>query len=220
MRFSASKIQLYMTCRKKFYLKYVEEIEEEESDALAFGKAFHECVPKPLEEIKDKNIREMVEALNANDLYSKMKPKIKEFEYKNHSELDGKNFVTILDAHGDDFTIDFKSAKSVWKEGKEKNELQPAIYTKSELVRTGRMKDFYFFVVTKPEDRVLKSGVKHIPPKVQVIKVKNPMRNWNMIKKVTDEMEREFDFEPNAYKDCKQNCYLCQYKEFNCEAWF
>ena len=211
---SASQISLFRECKFKYKCRYIKKIETEKSEALYFGSLFHESIPKynakTVEEIKetDRNLYLMLKELY-NSNYKDYK--IQEFERKEKQVLDGVPLTTIVDAFGEDFILEFKTAGKPWDKQKFEDEIQSVIYMKSEERRTGKLKNFVYVVVMKPTDSKKSYVTFHEVPFNE--------QKWQEIKKTYKEMKNEFDYLPNAYKNKKNNCHWCEYINY-CPAKF
>lgn len=93
---STSKVRLFKECRKKYFFKYVQQIEQPKTEALLTGTNYHESISNMLLK-KEYNKSYLTEAFNKYILPNL--PEIKETEIKFEIKLAyGVRFIGVIDA--------------------------------------------------------------------------------------------------------------------------
>lgn len=191
---SYSKIDCYLECPRKYKHRYIDKIKEPENIYLEFGTNFHNSIKerKSANPIVDK----MVTSLYSNEEFKKYEKRIKEFELKVFYEFEGEEFISIFDAIGDDFLLEFKSSKSEWTEEMFRKELQSSVYLNACNVTNPEIKKLVYFIVTKDEQT-----------KVQFREVFLSEEKTDIIKNTIKAIKTDTEFK------CKKNkyCFFCPF---------
>lgn len=193
MRLSISQLTLYRDCPFAWKCRYIDNIETPKSEALQFGTDFHSAISGTSE---DELINKMVSVVKKSTPFLKSNS-LFTYEKKDYVNLDGFNFTYILDAVNEIDILEFKSAGKPWEKNKFITEWQPHLYLKAEEEKTGKLKNFYYIVVTKENN-----------PKCQVQKVEFNKDIYKQIINTADKLKNDFEFKPIESK----NCYFCDYK--------
>jgi len=194
MRLSYTQLNTYYTCPYRYYLQYFENIPTDETEALRFGKRFHEKILEVDEE--DEQIMKMQEALWANEEFKKFKNI--QLEVMDTERIGGYNYYMRHDGIDGDTILEFKSAIREWKEEDFNNLIQPYLAMK---IRGGR---FVYFIVTK-----------HKKPRVQVREIKFEEKEWDRLANLSESIMKDFTYKRNK----AQHCYFCPFQK-HCDAWF
>jgi len=208
MNISASQLSLYRNCPAAYKFKYIDGIESSPSEileeAMRFGTEFHENVIVCKSE--DPKIQKMVLALH-NSEFSNYIDKIDEKEDSFVVQVEDFRLRAILDANCEDYILEFKTASKPWEDSKFETEIQPTLYQFAEFKRTGKVKEFIYFIVTKTDD-----------PRVQIWKRATlPEDKVNELLLLVTQLRSDFEFEPTGYK--KNACFFCDYKD-HCPVYF
>lgn len=210
MHYSASALRIYNHCPHRYYLKYLAEYPEPETDSMRLGSEFHEAVKKLTdfnEKFYDPKVVEMVKALRECPEFKELR--ILEYEKKIWKVSDKRKFFGIIDAialnnKDEQVIMEFKTSRSQWKlEDFNDNKIQATLYR-----HLAETKNFYYFIITK-----------HKTPQVQVSNTPI-LTSMKEINGICDQIKNDFSFKPLAYKSNKESCWKCPFRERHCSAWF
>lgn len=208
MKISQSQLSLYRNCPAAYKFKYIDGIEEVISDvsaeAMRFGTEFHENVVEC--KSNDILIKNMVSALHLSE-FKEYINKITSKEDNIIIDVDDYQLRAIIDANCEDNILEFKTASKPWPKEKFETELQPVFYQFVEKQRTGKNKEFIYFVVTKNNK-----------PSIQVYKIKELTKEKEEeLLKLIKELKNDFEFKPKGYLN--NGCMWCSFKD-SCEVQF
>lgn len=209
MNLSATQLSLYKKCPAAYKFRYILGLEVKQNEtleeAMRFGTEFHENIIDC--NSKDNMIIAMHEAINKHHAFKEYREKITAKEDSHVIDYGWFNMRAIYDANTDDAILEFKSASKPWPKEKFESELQPTIYQLSEYLRTGKIKKFVYFVVTKS----LRPTIQHWERK------ELPENDVKELLNIAKLLRNDFQFKPTGHK--KNECFFCDYKE-HCEAYF
>lgn len=195
--YSYSKIECFRECPRKYKYRYIDKLDEPKNKYLEFGTKFHEAIPEGKSD--DPIIDLMIKELYKNEEFKKYVDRIEKFEDKVVFDYVNRDFISFLDATGEDFILEFKSSKDKWSEKKFKEELQSALYIEAKNILENKIKEFVYFIVTKPD----KNG----EIEVQFRKVNHSNEKMKIISDTVNEIEREIDFEKRG----NRYCWFCSF---------
>lgn len=198
--FSYSKLDCYKQCPKKYKYRYIDKLSETNNKFLEFGTEFHKAISN--KKSNDINIELMINSLYNNNEFKKYVNKILYFEKKIFfKNKENDKFISILDAVGKDFVLEFKSSKEKWTEEMFNKELQSSLYLEAFRQEFGNIKKLIYFIVTKPNKKYF--------PEVQFREVNYNKDKLKELSNIVTEIKNDKIFN----KKINKYCYFCSFYE-------
>lgn len=203
MILSYSQLNVYSTCPYRYYCQYIMRIDSKETEALRFGKEFHDKIFSG--EADNEQIYKMQKVLWENDKFKEVTKNGVSTEVPEVVKLGNYWFYVRHDALDFDgkYILEFKSAAREWKEEDFQDLIQP--YLSMAINRkAGGNRKFIYFIITK-----------HKKPRLQIKEIPFNKKEYTRIKNKAEDLMKDFFY----LKNQGQHCYFCPYQKI-CTAWF